>query len=704
MQESASGRSKFVETLGRFRPRRLNGKLVLSFLAIGIVPLAVVGWYSTSRAQSSLTEAAGQRLEVAAIEAADLSDRNLFERYGDVQAFAANPKALGTVQERQEIVDFLTATYGIYDLMLIVDLEGTVLTANSIDGGGETLNTGRLVGTDVSSQEWFRIVAGGNTPAGGTYYTDVERNDLVRDVYGEALLTLPFTAPIFDSDGQMVAIWHNQASFDRVVTDIMNSVKDELRDTGVSTVETQVLRSDGVVIDDVSPDAILSLNLIDVGIEAAARAVDSGHGVVQEVHARRGVEQLNGYAKSDGALGFEGYGWGILVRQDVSEATAAAADLRNGIVLVAIVMIVAIAAIGYYLARGIAKPVALVAAQASKIAEGDLSVEKLDIEREDEIGDLASSFNEMSTMLKMVGTQAQLIAEKDLTADDLDQHTPGQLGDAVSTMIGSLRDMVDQLRGSSQQLAGAAEELSTVSATMGSSAEQTSQQASSASASGDEVSSSVATVAAAIEEMNATIREVAASATEASNVASEAVGTARLTSDTIQKLGQSSEEIGTVIGVINSIAEQTNLLALNATIEAARAGEAGKGFAVVATEVKELANQTGTATEEIALRIQAIQEDMVGAVQANEQIGETIDRINEISSIASAVEEQSVTTAEIGRSIEDAATGTQEIATSITEVATAADSTRQSTDDTRRSAEEMSRMASELNELVDEYR
>src|SRR5213592_4681039 len=132
--------------------------------------------------------------------------------------------------------------------------------------------------------------------------------------------------------------------------------------------------------------------------------------------------------------------------------------------------------------------------------------------------------------------------------------------------------------------------------------------------------------------MGATVKEIAVAVGQATRVASEAVTTAEATNATVAKLGESSAEIGKVIEVITSIAEQTNLLALNATIEAARAGEAGKGFAVVANEVKELAKQTATATEEISRKIEAIQGDTKGAVEAIGHITKIITRVNGISS------------------------------------------------------------------------
>jgi methyl-accepting chemotaxis protein len=193
---------------------------------------------------------------------------------------------------------------------------------------------------------------------------------------------------------------------------------------------------------------------------------------------------------------------------------------------------------------------------------------------------------------------------------------------------------------------------------MGSSAEETSSQATLVSAASEQVSKSVQTVASGTEEMTASIREIAKNASEAARVASGAVKVAENTNQTISKLGDSSTEIGKVIKVITSIAQQTNLLALNATIEAARAGEAGKGFAVVANEVKELAKETAKATEDISQKIESIQGDTRHAVSAISEINGVISKINDYqNTIASAVEEQTATTSEISRNVNEAAHG-----------------------------------------------
>lgn len=374
------------------------------------------------------------------------------------------------------------------------------------------------------------------------------------------------------------------------------------------------------------------------------------------------------------------------------------------------------------------------------VAQGDFR-QSLPQETDDEIGHMARSVNQMvgsirSVLLEEVvdwktvaenqkkalkeKEEAALLQQKAQTllktvnaaaAGDLTQPVTvhgedaiGQVGEGLKLLLESFRQSIESFARASGQLSVASGQLSTVSTDMSAAAEQTASQSTTVGAAAEEVSRNLQTVAAGAEEMSASINEIATNAVEAAKVASDAVQIAGTTNKIILKLGDSSAEIGNVIKLITSIAQQTNLLALNATIEAARAGESGKGFAVVANEVKELAKATTEAAEDISLKIEAIQADTKGAVDAIAQITGVITHINEIANmIATSVEEQTATTNEISHNVTEAATGGAEIARNINGVAVAAETTAKGATDGQMAALELSSMADDLQKLVTRF-
>jgi methyl-accepting chemotaxis protein len=314
---------------------------------------------------------------------------------------------------------------------------------------------------------------------------------------------------------------------------------------------------------------------------------------------------------------------------------------------------------------------------------------------------------EVITRVKKLLDVVSAAAEGDLTQEITvaGKDPMGQVGEGLARFFTQLRQSISMIGANAHSLASSGEELTSVSQQMSANAEETSAQAGVVSAASEQVSKNVQTVATAAEEMSASIKEISKNAADAARIATGAVTIATDTNATVAKLGTSSREIGKVVKLITTIAQQTNLLALNATIEAARAGEAGKGFAVVASEVKELARETTRATEDISEKITAIQNDTEGAVAAIAQISRVINQINDISStIASAVQEQTATTNEMGRNIAEASKGSAEITQNITGVATAAQSTSSGAMQTLSASGELSRMASELQKLVGQFK
>ena len=299
------------------------------------------------------------------------------------------------------------------------------------------------------------------------------------------------------------------------------------------------------------------------------------------------------------------------------------------------------------------------------------------------------------------------MATGDLTvaADVQSKDEVGQMARALDQAQASVRDVITSMSQSATAVAHAAEEMTSTSQTMAASAQASAGEANEVSAAAGLVSDNVHDIAKGAEEMGAAIREISHNANEAAQVAGKAVAIARSTTSQVGRLGESSAEIATVVAMITSIAEQTNLLALNATIEAARAGESGKGFAVVASEVKDLARATAQATEDIANRVMTIQGDTAGAVSAIGEITSVIEEINNYQAvIASAVEEQSATAAEMNRSVTALSDGAGGMATNIAGIASASLVTTEGISQSQAAVVELSTMAQELRRLVQQFR
>lgn len=925
--------------------------------------VSVIAYRNTSQ---QAIQGSGMALQEKSTQTLDKIYRNLFERYGDVQAFAFNEKAKGPAEELTSALDFYTKTYGCYDLMIVADSDGIILAANSIDHNGQPLKSQSLIGRSVRGEAWFESCIKGAVQQGQSYYSDAEQDKLVSEILPKAGLTLNFSAPVFDVTGRPVRVWSNRASFQRTAGQILDEAC-ELASKNGQTLETQLLSRNGLVLYDADPNAVFQLNLAESGLLCARAATLGKSGFTIEENQRNSLNQVNGYATSEGALGFLGYGWGVLMRQDYSVANSVAVSLRNNLVLVGTIAIIIATAVGIWLASRISRPLVQVSEALNKLAIGDLS-SRVQHNGQDEIGQLAQALNQTVTEIsdalqtnfadwgeirartEVMNTSA-IVSTSDLKGDIVDcndmfcrisqysreeaigqphsltrhpdmpkevfkelwatigkgktfrgiiknrrkdgspyyvdaviapvlgkngkprkyigyryeitdaeierqnargvvgaidgafaylefdptgkilvandqllstvgyrrdevigqhhrmfvpaaqassreyaqlwedlrngktlsgvyhcigkngndiwfqaayapvkddvgrvfkvikiatnitqaetasmdlkskvgqilqvvqaasqgdltqevsvngQDPIGQLGEGLSKFFTNLRTNIATIGENATALAGASEELSAVSSQMSSNASQTASQAMIVSTATEEVNANVSVVATGVDELNAAIREIAKNASDAARVSQQAVSITSQTNNTIAKLGDSSLEIGKVVNVITSIAEQTNLLALNATIEAARAGEAGKGFAVVANEVKELAKETAKATEDISRKIETIQTDTNGAIEAIQQISEVINQINDISNtIASAVEEQTATANEMGRNVSEAARGSSEIAQNITSVADATQSTTEGANNSMQAASELSRMASELQRLVGQFK
>ena len=698
-------------SMKRFKDVKLGVKLIFSFLAVGVIPLGVLGLISINLSTKALEYAAFNQLE-AVREIKKFQLESFFqERLGDIKVLANNPFTKDAVQALGQAFDsaggaesnrFIGKTgeiydapnsykqvhdlyfkifkhymeeYGYYDIFLLDPVHGdTYFTVTKEADFGQ-----RAQGIDSSLRDVWQAAKNDK----------ISISDM-RTYAPSANAPAQFLAAPIKENGRIIGVLAFQLSID-AINKIMTE-RSGMGETGESYLvgPDKLMRSDSYLDPDNHTVTASFADPVKGKVDTqASRDVISGKTGKEIIIDYNGNPVLSAYTP----IKVGDTNWGLLVEIDQAEAFSAIWSIKIDIAVIALIAGVLIVLIAVLIARSITIPIKKGVNMAQKMSEGDLT-QRLDIDQEDEIGILAQALNMMCSNL-------------------------GQMFHDIITDTQRLNTASTALSGISEQISSNAETTAGKSTNVASAAQAMNENITRVAASTEDITSNIQMIVSATEEMTATIQELSQNTATGNETTTRAVEKAQTVLEKVDALGAAARDINKVSDTISEISDQTNLLALNATIEAARAGEAGKGFAVVAGEIKALAQQTAQATEEISSKVSGVQATTTDSVDAIKSIVEIINEINSIvSSVAVAIEEQSATTQEIADNVSHAAQGLDsvndsvnqtagaagEVANDIIDVSKSTDEMKTGSQKVMTSAGELSTLAGELKEMMERFK
>ncbi len=600
--------------------------------------------------------------------------------------YAADDSTYSKVHKKHHLWfrEFLT-TRDYYDIFLFDTKGNLVYTVFKELDYATNLNTGKYKDTDLGNA--FRAAMEEGVKEGDQAFFDFQPYAPSHGAPASFIST-----PIFE-DGKKIGVLAYQMPIAKI-NEVLAITKDSngeahnyLGETGVSYFvgTDNLMRNDHRFVPE-GETSVLKTKVENHAVEVALK----GESGVEVVTGFRGKPVYAAYSP----LEFMGAKWAVVVEQEESEVLAPVAALKMDLLLIGAAILAVMLVVGYFVTRSIVKPLIAVNDTLGSLAEGEMDMVIASLDRKDEIGDLARSAEVFKANAIAKVESDEKVRANEVRMEEEKRQAMSDLADSFELQV---KGVIDEVANSAKELMLTAKGMQTNVSGSNEAVQDTTREAS-------EASTNVQTVSAAAEELSASVQEISSQVQQSNRYVNVSVDKVTGIDKYSRSLGEASQKVKDVIGIIADISNQINLLALNATIESARAGEAGKGFAVVASEVKNLASETEKSIQEIEAVIEEITSASDDIFAALEEVKDSISSISDSSQgIASAVEEQSATTKEIASSMVTASIGTQRISDNLNKVMEASGEANMSAGDVFTSAERLTKQASSLDEEVQAF-